>query len=465
MNALPIPVELTPIIDYLLAQGCFPVVVGGYLRDMLLERESKDIDIEVYAVKNLETLQKMLEQFGSVNAVGKSFGILKMRLGEYEIDFALPRRELKNAPGHRGFDVQLSGQMDFTTAALRRDFTINAIGYDLNSSLLLDPYGGQKDLEKGVLRCVNQETFVEDPLRILRAVQMAARFNLTCDETLLWLMQEMVTNGALEELPKERLFGEFKKLLLKASRPSMGFNLMATLGILELFPELKALKGVHQDPLYHPEGDVWNHTMLALDAMADMRTENDKRDLTLMLAVLCHDFGKPDKTVATEEGRWYVIEGHEQAGIEPTQTFLERLTDEKQLISDVICLVANHRQPLALFKEQADNPAIRRLSLRVNIRDLVLVAKADFLGRDVPVARQKIFPAGEWLLDRAIQLGPIRPLIQGRDLIAAGLKPSKIFKEILDQAFEAQIEGEFSSYEDAHRWLQKHLADALTVPI
>ena len=155
------PEEFTPIAEYLLAQGCYPVVVGGYLRDMLWEKASTDIDIEVYAVKNLETLQKMLEPFGSVNLVGKSFGIIKLTLGTYEIDFSLPRKESKKARGHRGFNVHLSGQMDFITAALRRDFTINAMGYDINSSLLLDPYGGQKDLTSHTLRCVNEKTFIE----------------------------------------------------------------------------------------------------------------------------------------------------------------------------------------------------------------------------------------------------------------------------------------------------------------
>ncbi len=456
-----LPKELTPITDHLLAQGCYPVIVGGYLRDMLLERESKDIDIEVYAVKNLELLQSMLEPFGSVNLVGKSFGVLKLALGDYDLDFSLPRRESKKSRGHRGFNVYLSGQMDFAAAALRRDFTINAIGYDLNSSLLLDPYNGQKDLTSRTLRCVNEQTFIEDPLRVLRAVQMAARFNLTCDENLLELMQTMVAEGMLNELPKERLFGELIKLLLKSAKPSIGFKLMDTLGILDLLPELKALKDTPQDPVYHPEGDVWTHTLMAVDEMANLRTNYDKRDLTLMLAVLCHDFGKP-ATTKMLEGRWRAL-GHDQAGLEPVRTFLTRFTDEKKLIEEVLSLVEYHQRPLEFYKQESKDPAIRRLAMKVNIKDLVLVAKADFLGRGSDEAVSGDYPAGKWLLEKAASLKidqtPVRPMIRGRDLIEAGLTPSETFKTILNRAFEAQLDGEFLTPEEAKRWLNIYLAN------
>ena len=457
-----LPEELTPVTGHLLSQGCYPVIVGGYLRDVLIDVESKDIDIEVYAVKNLETLQKMLEGFGSLNLVGKSFGILKLTLGIYEIDFSLPRRESKKARGHRGFNVHLSGEMDFITAALRRDFTINAIGFDLNSSLLLDPYGGQKDLASHILRCVNETTFVEDPLRVLRAVQMAARFNLTCDDSLLKLMRKMVSEGVLGELPKERLFGELKKLLLKAANPSIGFKLMDTLGILDFLPELKALKGIPQDPEYHPEGDVWTHSLMAVDAMAVLRTNDDKRDLTLMLAILCHDFGKP-YTTKIAKGQWRAL-GHETAGLEPTRSFLERISNEKKLIENVLALVEQHQRPSQFYKQKSKNPAIRRLMLKVNIKDLVMVAKADFLGRSTKAAASGQYPAGEWLLEKAGHLnianGTIKPLLKGRDLIAAGLTPSDQFKVILDYAFEAQLDEAFETNEGAKKWLAAYLSDS-----
>jgi tRNA nucleotidyltransferase (CCA-adding enzyme) len=450
-----LPLELTPITDSLLSQGFYPVVVGGYIRDQLIERDSKDIDIEVYAIRDLQTLEKVLSPFGNVNMVGKSFGVLKMKLGLYEIDFSLPRKEYKSAIGHRGFNVQLSGQLDFVTAALRRDFTMNAIGYDINSSLLLDPYGGQKDLEEKVLRCVNEATFVEDPLRVLRAVQMCARFDLTCDPELRTLMTRMVKDGMLNELPKERLFEELKKLLLKAPKPSVGFRLMDELGVLEHLPHLKALKHIEQDPDYHPEGNVWEHTLLALDTMAAMRSDEQRRNLVLMLATLCHDFGK-----ATEQAS-HGVKKHAPAGVEPTRKFLDYFTEEKGLINEVAALVEHHEDPRKLFERKADDGELRRLAMKVHIRDLIQVARADYLGRAAPQTATGVFEAGDWLLEHAGRLGiiqsAIKPLLQGRDLVALGFKPSPLFKDILDAAFEAQLDGEFDTYQAAQAWLHKRL--------
>jgi len=452
-----LPEEIRPITDSLLEQGCFPVLVGGYIRDTLLQKKSTDIDIEVYAVNNLETLQKMLEPFGSVNLVGKSFGILKLALFNYDVDFSLPRRESKKTGGHRGFTIYLSGQMDFATASLRRDFTINAIGYDINTSLLLDPYGGQKDLQSRMLRCVNEQTFIEDPLRVLRAVQMAARFNLTCDETLLKLMKNMVSEGALRELPKERIFGELKKLLLKAAQPSIGFKLMDTLGILDFFPELENLKATSQED---SKSDIRIHTLMAVDAMANLRTNVEKQNLVLMLAAVCLDCEKSSSAVSTEKKPDAI--GHQKAEVNPVKTFLQRFTDEKHLIQEVLSLVAHHKRPIELYQQQSENSEIRRLSMEVKISDLILVSKADFLGYTHNKNKKDEFPAGNWLLQRAASLhinnNPLKPLIQGRDLVKAGLKPSKTFKTILDDAFEAQIDGEFTNENEALIWLKNYLA-------
>ena len=448
-----LPQELTPITDMLLEKGLFPVVVGGYIRDQLIDRDSKDIDIEVYAIRNLATLEKLLAPYGTVNIVGKSFGVLKMQLGVYEIDFSLPRKDYKSDIGHRGFNVQLSGQLDFVTAALRRDFTMNAIGYDLNSSLLLDPYGGQKDLEDKVLRCVNEATFVEDPLRVLRAVQMCARYDLTCDPALMELMRRMVQKGMLQELPKERLFGELKKLLLKAAKPSIGFRLMDALGVLDLLPHLKALQGIGQDPAYHPEGSVWEHTLLALDTMAAMRCDEERRNLVLMLAVLCHDFGKVSE--AASDG----TKEHASEGVGPTRKFLDYFTEEKGLINDVADLVAHHEAPCSLYERRAGDGELRRLAMQVPLRDLIKVARADYLGRAAPETASGAFEAGDWLMEQAGRLGitqsTVKPLLQGRDLVALGLTPSPRFKAILDAAFEAQLDGAFDTYADAQSWLHQ----------
>ncbi|MDX1295107.1 MAG: HD domain-containing protein [Sulfurimonadaceae bacterium] len=446
-----LPETIKPVTDYLIKHGTYPVVVGGYVRDALLGETSKDIDIEVYNVKNFETLKQLLEPFGKANIVGKSFGVLKMDIGGFDVDFALPRTEQKKAPGHRGFEVNVSGQLDFATAAMRRDFTVNAMGYDLSSSYLLDPYKGQQDLKTGRLRCVNTSTFIEDPLRVLRAVQMAARFHLECDDALMLLCRKMIKEGALDELPKERIFEEFKKLLLKSERPSEGFRIMRRIGLLELMPELSSLRLVRQDRQEHPEGDVWEHTLMCIDAMAQMRSGESKHDLTLMLAVLCHDFGKPEALKAQSND-------YESYGVEPAERFLRRLTDEKELITDVTRLVRHHQKPLRFYQQSAPDEEIRRLATEVPLEELVTVAKANFLGRKTPDAEEGIFLAGEWLLTRAEQVNAnadgLQPLLQGRDLLDAGFQPSAQFKVILDAAYDAQLKGEFDTHAGAVAWFK-----------
>lgn len=458
-HTITLPIKLQALILALINAQFRPVVVGGYLRDTLLNIPSKDIDIEVFGVAGLEQLSEVLKQFGTLNSVGKSFGVLKMQFEGLELDFSIPRQEKKVAKGHKGFDITLDSALSFKAAAKRRDFTINAMGYDLSEELLLDPYNGINDLENRVLDIVDAETFVEDPLRLYRAMQFAARFELKPSLRLIELAQKMVREGVLYELPKERVFEEFKKLFLKSRRPSLGFELMDVFGMLVHFSALKALQGVPQNPKYHPEGDVWIHTMMVIDAMTSLHGEDEKENLVLSLAALCHDLGKP-ATTTLEEGVIRAI-GHENAGVAVSEAFLESISDEKKLAAAVVPLVKHHLKPQQFYTQGAKSAAIRRLARVVNIRALVMVAKADFLGRTTVEALRGDFKAGEWLLERAkdlhVQERALEPLIQGRDLIAQGLKPSKAFKSILDAAYEAQMEGHFLTHKEGLIWLQKAL--------
>ncbi len=441
----------------LIDSGARPIIVGGYVRDFFMHKESKDIDIEVYNISSLEVLKSNLESLGAVHEVGKSFGVLKLHIDGYDYDISLPRTEIKTAKGHKGFHIQTNGYLDFITAAKRRDFTMNAIGYDVVTSSIIDPYRGQEDIAKKTIRHVSDDSFIEDPLRVLRAVQFAARFNFKLNANTLKLCQNMVKKDMLAELPKERLFEEYKKLLLKANRPSLGFELLDRLGAL--FPELKALQGVVQDEAYHPEGDVWTHTMMSLDAMSELKTGNDKRDLVLLLAVLCHDLAKV-QTTQIIDGKVRAI-GHENI-LEPTNLLLNRLSDEKGLYDAVGSLVKTHLMPSQLYKQDSKDSAIRRLSTRVNIEDLVILAKADHFGRTTEEANKKSYPAGEWLLTKAQELKVHREkpktLLQGRDLITRGMQAGKEFKTILDDAYEAQLEGEFTNHKEALLWLDDYLS-------
>ena len=457
-----IPEALKMISKAVAKRGAKAIIVGGAVRDALLTKECKDWDIEVYNIDNLERLESYLKGFGSVNSVGKSFGILKLKVDNYEFDFALPRKESKVAKGHRGFSVTLDAALDFKEAARRRDFTINAIGYDIESKKLLDPYGGVADLEQGVLRVVDATTFREDPLRVYRAVQFAARFSLQVDIKTKQLCKEIVRSGMLEELPKERIWVEWQKFLLQAKKPSIAFELMREFGIIErYFQELGAIIGVKQDPCYHPEGDVWRHTMLSLDAMVEVleseAISDTKVRLKLLLAIVAHDLGKAT-TTAVIDGRIRAI-GHEKAGVTSTKTLLYKLTSEHKFIESILPLVEHHLKPLQLFLGGAQSAAIRRLACKVNIYELVFVAKADFLGRTTKEAAQGYFEAGEWLLKRAKELQveskAVENIIRGRDLIALGLQPSNRFKVILDDVYNELIEGRITTKQEALEYVAK----------
>jgi tRNA nucleotidyltransferase (CCA-adding enzyme) len=487
-----LPKNITQVLVDLISQGAFPILVGGSVRDYFLERSAKDYDFEVHGVVDWDALKGLIEPFGQVNAVGKQFGVLKLNIGGMEIDFSLPRTEEKIAKGHRGFEIQTHEKIDFSAAACRRDFTINAMGYDVANDAWLDPYGGREDLADRVLRHVDAETFIEDPLRVYRAVQFAARFEMKLDEETFALCRRMVMQGQLDELPRERVWAEWQKLLLRSKRPSIGFDLMRDLGITErYFPQLHAIIDAPQSPEYHPEGDVWTHTMMAVDAMAkelekklEIRNEkleiSDKDQLVYMLAILCHDLGKATHTTIEYDGKVELYDpsthyplltthsslhirsiGHEAAGVEPTRAMLEKLTGEKALVEAVLPLVEHHLKPANYYRNGAKAKTIRRLSTKVTIRDLIFVAKADFLGRDRDDARSGIDPAGEWLTERAQALGvyesPPAPLLHGRDLIALGMEPSPRFGKILNALYEEQLRGTITTRNEAMVWVRRRI--------
>lgn len=430
------------------------IVVGGSVRDHFLELDIKDYDIEVFGLKSMVELEEVLGEYGSVNLVGKSFGVLKFQHEGEEYDFSFPRTESKVGTGHRGFDIEVDGNLDFKTAAKRRDFTVNALGYDIEEKAFIDHFGGLDDIKQKQLRHIDDKTFIEDPLRVYRAVQFCARFGFTLSLETKILCREMVEQGMLAELPKERIYAEWKKLLLKAPKPSLGFELMRELGILELyFPELYALIGVPQSPKWHPEGDdVWVHTMMTVDEMARLRTKDEKHNLKMMFTILCHDLGKATHTTIEENGLIRSI-GHEHAGIEPTKKLMYRLMDEHDFIESLLLLVEHHLKPSQFYAAKSGSKAIRKLATKVNIEELVVVAKADFLGRTTEEALTRDYKAGEWLLQKAAKLKvkskPLERLLQGRDLIDLGFEPSPQFKVIIDEVYALQLEGSVSSKEEA----------------
>lgn len=458
-----LPKILQLISKALQAKGAKAIIVGGSVRDHFLKLPIKDYDIEVYGLESIQDLEELLVRYGSVNLVGKSFGVLKFSYEGEEYDFSFPRLESKTGAGHRGFSVEVDGALDFKTAARRRDFTVNALGYVVEKKAFLDPFGGLEDIKQKRLQHIDDETFIEDPLRVYRAVQFCARFEFELDSKTKALCQDMVDRGLLEELPKERVYSEWNKLLVKAAKPSVGFELMRELGLLKrYFPELHALVGVLQSPVWHPEGDVWVHTMMTVDEMAyllkseELADRNKKEKLRFMFAIVCHDLGKAVSTTVDNKGNIRSI-GHEYTGIALTKTLMMRLTDEHGFIESLLPLVEHHLKPSQFYKAKSKDKAIRKLASKVNIEDLVVVAKADFLGRTTKEALTRDYKAGTWLLEKASKLKvknkPLEKLLQGRDLIDIGLEPSAQFSEIINEVYSLQIDGKISSKEEALSYL------------
>lgn len=421
------------------------LVVGGWVRDLLLGRPSKDLDIEVYGVP-ADALRVLLERLGRVNTVGESFTVYKLE----DVDVSLPRRESKVGRGHKGFAVEGDPSLPFREAARRRDFTINAIGWDPLTGSFEDPWNGRGDLERRVLRVVDPATFGEDSLRALRAVQFVARFELQADEA----TRRLCASIPLDDLASERIWGEFEKLLLLPARPSLGFAFAREVGVVErLLPEMAALVGCEQEPEWHPEGDVWVHTLLVID-QARRRIEGLARGpaLAVMLGAMCHDLGKP-ATTAFVDGRIRSL-GHEEAGVPPATVLLDRLNvnfiDGFDVRSQVLGLTAHHLKPGAWHKvrEEVGDGAFRRLAGKVDLELLARLAEADCCGRPGDFDCS----AMAWFLERARSLGvqhePPKPTLLGRHLLALGLKPGPRLGAILREVYEMQLDGKVSNLEE-----------------
>jgi tRNA nucleotidyltransferase (CCA-adding enzyme) len=431
--------------------------VGGWVRDHLRGLDPKDVDVEVFGLE-LARVSELLSRFGEVIEIGRAFGVLRVK--GLDVDFSLPRRDSKVGAGHRGFDVACDPHLDLAAAARRRDLTINSMSFDPLSGEVIDPHGGRRDLERGVLRATDPVHFSEDPLRGVRVAQFAARFEMTPDAELV----ELCARLDLSELPGERLFEELRKLLVKGVRPSLGLAFLERTRLLRFFPELDAMRGVPQDPLWHPEGDVWVHTLMVVDEAARLRTGEPDLDLALMFGALCHDLGKPLVT-AEEDGR-IVSPGHDVEGEAPTRALLARLRAPNLLVDRVCAHVRHHLAPALLARQGSGAKAYRRLARRLeaaslSMSDLERVARADHLGRTTEEAVARRFPAGDEFLARAAELEVVASAIpyavRGRHLIARGFSPGPDFGRILAACRELQDE---TGWDDPDRILDAVLRGA-----
>ena len=439
----------TRLAEAVRAAGGRALVVGGWVRDRLRGMPSMDLDVEVFGLPQTR-LVEVLATLGRVEAVGQSFPVFKLvGLSDGDIDVALPRRESKRGRGHKGFEVQGDPGMSIVEAARRRDFTINAIAWDPLTGVYEDPFDGRGDLARRLLRAVDAATFGDDSLRVLRAVQFAARFEFQLDEPTAALCRAI----PLDDLPAERVWGEVEKLLLQAVTPSIGLALALDLGVVQrLLPELQPLVGCEQEPEWHPEGDVWVHTLMVVD---QARAANDDLDrpqrIAVMLGAVCHDLGKP-ATTAFIDGRIRSPD-HEQAGVEPTQRLLDRLNVHTiggyDVRGQVVGLVAHHLKPGMFHKAgNVSDGAFRRLAQKVDLELLARLARADCRGRAPGVFDCS---AMDWFIGRARALGvkPPEPLLLGRHVLGLGIPPGPRVGEIVKAIYERQLDGEITTVDGA----------------
>lgn len=451
MMALPqLPPGALRVLAAIRAAGGHPMLAGGWVRDALLGVPGNDVDIEVYGIADVDALAAALASAGKVTEAGKQFGVLKVRAGSTEVDVSLPRRESRAGAGHRGFAVIPDSALGFAEASARRDFTINALMADPATGEVIDCHGGLADLEAGILRHTSA-AFSEDPLRVLRGAQFAARFGFTLASETIGLCQALLP--CYSELSVERVWGEWEKV------GTRGTHVGAALGELERawwharYPALSGMLGVEQDPEWHPEGDVWTHAGLAADQGARLADEaglagTDR--LVIVFAALLHDTGKV--TCTQRDGGRITSYGHATAGVAPATAFLLSIGCPPGAIARILPLVREHMNVIG----KPSRPAVRRLARRLvpaTLAELALVSAADCKGRGNPDAPS---PADAWLemgQDLKVEEQPARSLLTGDHLIAAGLVPGPAFRPLLAQALEAQDAGEFTDEDGAVRWL------------
>lgn len=407
--------------------------VGGYVRDEVLGKSSKDVDIEVHGIYP-ESLKDILSELGSIRTQGASFGVYN--LSGYDVDIAQPRMEHAVGRGHKDFEVSVDPFIGCEKAAERRDFTMNAIMKDVLTGEIVDPFNGVDDCKNGIIRHVNDDTFREDPLRVLRAAQFAARFGFEiAPET-----KEIMSNMDLSTLSKERVYGEMQKALMKSDKPSIFFETLRETNQLDTwFPELKDMIGVKQNEVWHPEGDVWTHTMKTIDEAARLK-QLAKNPEFYMMSALCHDMGKPAVFTIGDDGRPHAY-GHDEAGVLVAQKFIQRVNNNKDLSKYVSDMVMYHMNPHNAYTQKSRIKTTNAMfDKSICPSDLLLLVKAD-------TASTGMFDRAEeenLFLSERLNIYDERMKhaeVTGTDLINMGLKPGPHFSDILSNAHKQHLSG------------------------
>lgn len=423
-----IPENLINIFYEIHENGGYPFICGGFVRDILMNKQNKDIDIEVFGIK-YEKMVEILKKYGNPKIVGSSFKIILMGIYEFSIiEEEFEKNTLQNY-------------------ASRRDFTINSMYIDLLENNLIDFFNGRKDIENKIIKAVKLENLSEDPLRIIRLAQFKARFDFKIEEETDTYAKQNIQK--INKIAPERIFIEIEKILLKSKQPSIAFRWLDKIGWLEMmFPELSKLNYIEQGKKYHPEGDAFTHTMLCIDALS-----LEERDITTMIAILFHDIGKGMiKITGDDDCKHFYM--HEKAGADAIKSILYRITSNKELIDNVKKLIYYHMYPLHTINN-ISTKSIKKIASKVDFEKLMKVHKADMCGKGIDNPEISHIPK---LIDLYNDIkSEMKPLIKGQDVINLGIKSGKEIGYILKKLYEAQQEELFFTYEEGLQYLKENL--------
>ncbi|WP_319370223.1 hypothetical protein [uncultured Ilyobacter sp.] len=396
-------------------------LVGGWVRDRLMgvpEDKIEDIDLEVTGIKKYK-FEEILKKYGKFKKVGKSYEIYILN-NSMEISF-------------------IEGDASLKECARRRDFTVNSIYYNILEDRYLDFFDGIGDIRNKLLRYVERDSFLEDPLRILRTAQFMSRFGFSVDNSLEKIIK--AEGNEILKVPKERICRELEKIYLLGIKPSDGFLFLEKAGVLEkIMPEISSLKGVMQDKIYHPEGDVFTHTMMMLDVLS-----KEERTSELFWSILYHDAGKREAFPS--------FNGHCEKSQEIFEREITKFTDNKELINSVRKLVRYHEEPLKMFlRGGGDRISVKKLAVKVDIEKLLKLYRCDVLGRGRSDNKEELdtIEVIEGIYNEV--KNDLKPLVRGRNLIEWGVEPKEDFGEILKKLYDAQIEEKFDNIRSAKKF-------------
>lgn len=375
---------------------------------------------------------QILETFGEVQKIGSFFGVFNIK--GYNIDIAMPRKEKSSGRGHKDFEIFVDPFIGYKEAALRRDFTMNSMMKDILTDEIIDSFDGIGDLNNKIIKHINDKSFCEDPLRVFRAAQFAARFDFEID----YKTKVLSSNMDVSSLASERVFEELKKALLKSDKPSIFFKSLKDMNQLSFwFKEVENLIGIKQSEIHHPEGDVFTHTMMVLDEAAKLKN-NAKNKLAFMLAALCHDFGKIT-TTQVKKGNLTAY-GHEIESVALAKEFLDRITNKISLKKETLNLIKLHMKPNQMYNSAKKKSMMKLWDEAICPNDLILLSKADSLGRAIKRDYTQVENILNSSLNEYNELMQ-QPEVVGKDLIKLGLKPGVVFSEYIKLGHKLHLSG------------------------